>query len=41
MVVIEMNLWVSCSFVLVLKVIGFFIVKVVIMFVVGFSLDEI
>lgn len=40
LVVIEMNLWVLCLFVLVFKVIGFLIVKVVVKFVVGYMLDE-
>lgn len=40
MVIIEMNLCVLCFFVLVLKVTGFLIVKVVVKLVVGFILDE-
>lgn len=40
MVIIEMNFWVFCLFVLVLKVIGFLIVKVVVKLVIGYIFDE-
>lgn len=40
MVVIEMNLWVFCFLVLVFKVIGFLIVKIVVKLVVGYIFDE-
>lgn len=40
-VVIEVNLRVSCLFVLVLKVIGYFIVWIAVKIVIGFIFDEI
>lgn len=40
LIVIEINLWVSCFFVLASKAIGYFIVKIVVKFVIGYILDE-
>lgn len=41
LIVIEMNLWVLCFSVLVFKVIGFLIVKIVVKLVIGYIFDEI
>lgn len=40
LIVIEINLWVSCFLVLVSKVIGYLIVKIVVKFVIGYMFDE-